>query len=131
MLIDLASHRPKRGKKGKEAKKDDKTDTDKEGGNGGDSTAAGATPKPGQAADKKKKRKIRLDMHLDQVFLDTSDAYVWLYDPIPWYYWVGGTAIVLGECIHRTPAHGFGLEMWGTCSNINPKLHKMQFLCPF
>jgi translocation protein SEC62 len=42
----------------------------------------------------KKKRKIRLDMHLDQVFLDTSDAYVWLYDPIPWYYWLAGGAIV-------------------------------------
>ena len=23
------------------------------------------------------------------------DAYVWIYDPTPWYYWVGGTAIVL------------------------------------
>ena len=48
----------------------------------------------------KKKRKIRLDMHLEQVkicpviqsvihflqiFVDSSDAYVWLYDPIPWY----------------------------------------------
>ena len=31
-----------------------------------------------------------------QIFLDNQDAYVWLYDPIPWYYWVGGTAIVLG-----------------------------------
>ncbi len=31
-----------------------------------------------------------------QVFLDTQDAYVWLYDPIPWYYWAGGSAIVLG-----------------------------------
>jgi translocation protein SEC62 len=31
-----------------------------------------------------------------QVFLDTSDAYVWLYDPIPWYYWGVGTVIVLG-----------------------------------
>ena len=51
-----------------------------------------ATPKP----DEKKKRKIRLDMHLDQVFLDTNDAYVWLYDPISWVYWLGGTAIVLG-----------------------------------
>ena len=32
----------------------------------------------------KKKRKIRLDMHLEQIFVDSSDAYVWLYDPIPW-----------------------------------------------
>ncbi len=35
-------------------------------------------------------------MHLEQVFLDTQDAYVWLYDPIPWYYWAGGSLIVLG-----------------------------------
>ena len=43
----------------------------------------------------KKKRKIRLDMHLEQMFLDSKDAYVWIYDPTPWYYWVGGGAIVL------------------------------------
>ena len=34
-------------------------------------------------------------MHLEQIFLDSKDAYVWIYDPTPWYYWVGGTAIVL------------------------------------
>ncbi len=72
-------------KKGK--KKEEKTDTDKD-------EASAATP--ARADGKKKKRKIRLDMHLDQVFLDTQDAYVWLYDPIPWFYWVGGSAIVLG-----------------------------------
>ena len=43
----------------------------------------------------KKKRKIRLDMHLEQMFLDSKDAYVWIFDPTPWYYWVGGGAIVL------------------------------------
>merc|ERR1711978_396431 len=41
----------------------------------------------------KKKRKIRLDMHLEQIFVDSSDAYVWLYDPIPWYYWILGGGI--------------------------------------
>lgn len=44
----------------------------------------------------KKKRKIRLEMHNDQVFLDGNDAYVWLYDPTPWYYYLAGGAIVLG-----------------------------------
>lgn len=44
----------------------------------------------------KKKRKIRLEMHYDQVFLDGNDAYVWLYDPTPWYYYIAGAAIVLG-----------------------------------
>merc|ERR1712018_937365 len=60
------------------------------------------SPKPNESGDKssaalkKKKRKIRLDMHLDQIFIDSSDAYVWLYDPVGWFYWAGGTAIVLG-----------------------------------
>ncbi|XP_023333991.1 translocation protein SEC62 [Eurytemora carolleeae] len=45
--------------------------------------------------EKKKKRRIRLDMHLEQMFEDCTDAYVWLYDPIPWYYWIAGGAIVL------------------------------------
>lgn len=44
----------------------------------------------------KKKRKIRLEMHNDQVFLDGNDAYVWIYDPTPWYYYIAGGAIVLG-----------------------------------
>jgi len=44
----------------------------------------------------KKKRKIRLEMHMEQVFLDGNDAYVWLYDPTPWYYYLAGGAIVLG-----------------------------------
>lgn len=55
-----------------------------------------ATPKPSGDAKEKKKRRIRLDMHLEQVFVDTNDAYVWLYDPVSWVYWLGGTAIVLG-----------------------------------
>ena len=37
-----------------------------------------------------------INMYNLQVFLDTSDAYVWLYDPVPWYYWGVGTVIVLG-----------------------------------
>merc|ERR1712147_517161 len=59
--------------------------------------------KKGKKEDKKeekekerKKRKIRLEMHYDQIFLDNNDAYVWLYDPTPWYYYIAGAAIVLG-----------------------------------
>ncbi|KAL0268422.1 UNVERIFIED_CONTAM: hypothetical protein PYX00_010375 [Menopon gallinae] len=43
----------------------------------------------------KKKHKIRLEMHFDQIFADGLDAYVWIYDPIPFYYWVLGTLLVL------------------------------------
>ena len=44
----------------------------------------------------KKKRRIRLEMHPIQLFQDSQDAYVWLYNPTPWYYWLGGSIIVLG-----------------------------------
>jgi translocation protein SEC62 len=44
----------------------------------------------------RKKRKIRLEMHLKQLFVDGLDAYVWIYDPIPVYYWLFGTLLVLG-----------------------------------
>jgi len=71
-----------------DAKKKSKKDSAKT-----DTSEVEATPK---TPEQKKKRKIRLDMHLDQVFCDTNDAYVWLYDPISWVYWLGGTAIVLG-----------------------------------
>uniref|UniRef100_A0A6M2DKK8 Translocation protein SEC62 n=1 Tax=Xenopsylla cheopis TaxID=163159 RepID=A0A6M2DKK8_XENCH len=45
----------------------------------------------------KRKRKIRLEMHLHQVFVDGSEAYVWIYDPIPIHYWLFGTLLVLGS----------------------------------
>ena len=48
-------------RKGKE--KEEKTDTDREETDAKENKAAD---------DKKKKRKIRLDMHLDQVFLDSQ-----------------------------------------------------------
>merc|ERR1719392_441459 len=62
----------------KKSKKDDKKDKEKD------------------KEKEKKKRKIRLEMHNDQLFLDGNDAYVWIYDPTPWYYYIAGTAIVLG-----------------------------------
>jgi len=44
----------------------------------------------------KKKPKVRLEMHMDQFFVDCNDAYVWIYEPIPVYYWFFGTLLVLG-----------------------------------
>lgn len=35
-------------------------------------------------------------MHGDQQFVDSLDAYVWIYDPIPFYYWICGAFLVLG-----------------------------------
>ncbi|XP_042237146.1 translocation protein SEC62-like isoform X2 [Homarus americanus] len=45
---------------------------------------------------KKKKSKIKLDMHLEQVFVDGSDAYVWMYDPIPFWYYIAGSLCLFG-----------------------------------
>jgi len=50
----------------------------------------------------KRKRKIRLEMHNDQRFVDSLDAYVWIYEPIPFYYWIFGALLVLaaiGICL--------------------------------
>lgn len=47
----------------------------------------------------KKKRKIRLDMHGDQVFVDGPEAYVWIYDPIPMHYWLFGALLVIGAIV--------------------------------
>lgn len=83
--------KPGRKKNKKVEEKTDGEETDK-GAKKGEKEGS----KDKEVEDKRKKRKIRLDMHLDQIFLDTSDAYVWLYDPVPWYYWGVGTVIVLG-----------------------------------
>merc|ERR1711936_1359688 len=72
-------------------KKKDETDEDEE-----DTKKSKKETKNKEKEKEKKKRKIRLEMHYDQVFLDGNDAYVWLYDPTPWYYYIAGTAIVLG-----------------------------------
>uniref|UniRef100_A0A8D9EII1 Oxysterol-binding protein n=1 Tax=Cacopsylla melanoneura TaxID=428564 RepID=A0A8D9EII1_9HEMI len=43
------------------------------------------------------KKKIRLEMHYNQMFTDGLDAYVWLYDPMPFYYWIFGFLVVIGS----------------------------------
>lgn len=49
-----------------------------------------------QIEKEKRKKKIRLEMHNDQRFVDSLDAYVWIYEPIPFHYWIIGTLFVLG-----------------------------------
>ena len=71
----------KDSKKKQKKEDDDKTDTDADKETGGET---GGEEAERTEKTEKKKRKIRLDMHLEQMFVDTSDAFVWLYDPIPW-----------------------------------------------
>jgi translocation protein SEC62 len=50
-------------------------------------------------APEKKKRKIRLEMHPQQIFVDGHEAYVWIYDPIPMHYWIFGALVVIGAIV--------------------------------
>jgi len=82
----------KKKTKKKDDGEDSKTDTDADKETGGET--GGEETEKGEKKEKKK-RKIRLDMHLEQMFVDNSDAFVWLYDPIPWYYWILGGGICM------------------------------------
>ncbi|XP_077298678.1 translocation protein 1 [Arctopsyche grandis] len=82
--------------KGRSKKRDtEKQDDKKKDDAVADSQAEGKEGKSETKEPEKRKRKIRLDMHLDQVFIDGPEAYVWIYDPIPLYYWLFGALLVL------------------------------------
>ncbi|GFS29349.1 translocation protein SEC62 [Nephila pilipes] len=51
------------------------------------------------AEKKKEKKKIKLDMHLDQIFIDSNEPYVWIYDPIPLRTWITGTLMVIAAVL--------------------------------
>lgn len=70
----------------KASKKKDNTDAE--------SSHAEGKPEVKQEPKEKRKRKIRLDMHPEQLVVDGHEAYVWIYDPIPWHYWVLGILVV-------------------------------------
>lgn len=89
---DVPKEKP--AKKEKEDKKDTEAEAEASGNNGV-SDEAGGTSATGEKKEKKK-RKIRLDMHPEQVFVDGSEAYVWIYDPIPIHYWIYGLILLLG-----------------------------------
>ncbi|XP_037709707.1 translocation protein SEC62 isoform X2 [Drosophila subpulchrella] len=92
---DKKADKEKNQDKEKEKSKDDKKDTDPEAENGqGDGGASGNEKE--KEKKEKKKRKIRLDMHPEQIFVDGSEAYVWIYDPIPLHYWIFGFILLLG-----------------------------------
>lgn len=50
----------------------------------------------GQEDKKRKKKKLKLDMHDTQVFYDSNDLYVWIYDPVPAKTFIIGLFLVLG-----------------------------------
>lgn len=87
----------KRATAGSSSPNADKTATE---GSEADVNKSPKTPTATDAAVvEKKKRKIRLDMHPDQQFVDGAEAYIWIYDPIPVHYWLIGTLLVIGAIV--------------------------------
>ncbi|XP_003424439.1 translocation protein SEC62 [Nasonia vitripennis] len=87
----------KEKEKEKDKDKDKEKDKDENDSKGGDKEdKKDGNEKQEKRKDLKKKPKVRLEMHMDQYFVDCNDAYVWIYEPIPVYYWFFGTLLVLG-----------------------------------
>jgi len=82
----------------KDKPKDQDKDKDKKETDAESSHAEGKLEKV-EKAPEKKKRKIRLEMHPQQIFVDGHEAYVWIYDPIPMHYWIFGTLVVIGAIV--------------------------------
>lgn len=78
----------------------EKIKKDEKGTDGGESSHAEGCKGDKAAAEKeKRKRKIRLEMHPEQIFVDGHEAYVWLFDPIPMHYWIFGALLVVGAIV--------------------------------
>lgn len=91
-----------RGKSKKASEKDkekEKTKDEKATDGGESSHAEGSKVDKAAAEKEKRKRKIRLEMHPEQLFVDGHEAYVWLYDPIPMHYWIFGALLVVGAIV--------------------------------
>uniref|UniRef100_A0A914DMZ3 Translocation protein SEC62 n=1 Tax=Acrobeloides nanus TaxID=290746 RepID=A0A914DMZ3_9BILA len=79
---------PKALKKSKTEARDSET--------AGESAAEGKKDQKDSEEDSKKKKKVKLIAHDSQVFIDSNDVYVWIFDPTPLYKKVIGLLMVLG-----------------------------------
>uniref|UniRef100_A0A182QBV4 Translocation protein SEC62 n=1 Tax=Anopheles farauti TaxID=69004 RepID=A0A182QBV4_9DIPT len=89
--VESGSSTPAAKEGGKASKEERATDAESSHAEGGGRVVEVAT--------EKRKRKIRLEMHPEQVFIDGHEAYVWLYDPIPMHYWIFGALLVVGAIV--------------------------------
>lgn len=83
----------------KDKSKDQEKETTKTKENEAESSQAEGKHDKVDKAPEKKKRKIRLEMHPQQIFVDGHEAYVWIYDPIPMHYWIFGALVVIGAIV--------------------------------
>lgn len=84
---------PGEPKNEKEAEQKEKKDKESKPG---DENVDAQKEDSGQEDKKRKKKKLKLEMHDKQVFLDGSDLYVWIYDPVPVKTFIIGLFLVLG-----------------------------------
>ncbi|XP_063703357.1 translocation protein SEC62 [Culicoides brevitarsis] len=99
--VPVSEHELK-GRTSKKSKDDGKEKSDKkpeEKQTDAESSHAENKSEKQLAEKEKRKRKIRLDMHPDQIFVDGHEAYVWIYDPIPMHYWILGVLVVIGAIV--------------------------------
>ncbi|XP_057712841.1 translocation protein SEC62 [Corythoichthys intestinalis] len=82
---DSAKEEDKKGKKDKDKKKD-VTDA-------GDSKKDKSDESPKKK--KEVKKKFKLELHEDQIFVDGNEVYVWIYDPVPFKTFAMGLILVI------------------------------------
>jgi len=88
--------KPKELKKKREKEEREKARRKKRAENAEDSEDTKKEESEREEKERKKKKKIKLDMHLEQVFVDGTDAYVWMYEPTPFWYNLAGAGLLLG-----------------------------------
>lgn len=54
------------------------------------------TPNSAKAQQKESKRKFKLELHQDQKFVDSSEPFVWIYDPVSTKTYIIGGLLILG-----------------------------------
>ncbi|XP_019761022.1 translocation protein SEC62 isoform X2 [Dendroctonus ponderosae] len=95
-LRERKKEKKKEPDSGEDEKPQEKEKEQNKGTDAESSVVEGKDPADKQQQKDKKKKKIRLEMHNDQRFVDSLDAYVWIYDPIPFHYWIFGALLVVG-----------------------------------
>jgi translocation protein SEC62 len=99
----------KKSKKGKadadaeSAAEEVKKKAEKRSAKNGESADSSDPEGKGKEAKKKKKekptKKVKLDMHLVQTFVDGKEPFVWIYDPVPLKAWLIGFGLVVGAVL--------------------------------
>lgn len=93
---ELKGKKKEKKKDGAESSDEQKPDKEQSKGTDAESSVVESKDQGDKPQKEKRKKKIRLEMHNDQRFVDTLDAYVWIYDPIPFHYWIIGALLVVG-----------------------------------